>query len=34
MDTVQIIFNPAAIGTAVGALPGVGSTLAATLGYA
>ena len=29
-----IIFNLAAIGTAVGALPGVGSTLAATLGYA
>ena len=34
MDPVKIIFNSAAIGTAVGALPGVGSTLAATLGYA
>lgn len=28
------IFNSAAIGTVIGALPGIGSTLAATLGYA
>ena len=31
---LPFIFNSAAIGTVVGALPGVGSTLAATLGYA